>query len=123
MFTLAKEWKQMNFPPTGEGISGMRNLVKIISTTERNKGPTHAAVGTGLEKAMLGGKRPIGGLHIVRFRFCRMSETGKPVEIESWPEAPGRRWEGSNHQFAGFSLWGGRGTVNEMLYNRMCDAP
>lgn len=44
MFTSAKEWKQMNFPPTGEWISKMRNLVRIISTTERNKGPTHAAV-------------------------------------------------------------------------------
>lgn len=57
LFTLAKEWKQMNFPPAGEGISRMRNLVRIISITERNKGPTHAAVGTGLEKVMLGGKK------------------------------------------------------------------
>lgn len=57
MFTLSKEWKQLNFPPSGEWISKVRNLVRIISTTERNKGPTHVAVRTDLENVMLGGEK------------------------------------------------------------------
>lgn len=57
LFTLSKEWKQLNFPPTGEWISKVRNLVRIISITERNKGPAHAAVRTDLENVMLGGEK------------------------------------------------------------------
>lgn len=47
----------MNFPATGEWISQMRSLVRVLSTTERNKGPTHAAVRTDLENVTLGGEK------------------------------------------------------------------